>query len=174
MILVNTIIVSHIGGPDGVAVYQGGLRFWNLTLLPLFGIASALTTVIGAAWGAQNRRKIKEAFKFALRITLLLEGALMGLTFFAAPLITKIYTWSKEASRLSYDFKMFFRIIVTINIAAVIIFYSRIFVCRDRTGTKKAVPYIFKECVFCGSINIVIGHFTRFWPHWCLDWNIYR
>lgn len=43
------------------------------------------------------------------------KAALMGLTFFMAPLITRIYTRTKEAGRLSNDFILFFRIIVTIN-----------------------------------------------------------
>ena len=157
MIFVNTKIVSHIGGPDGVAVYQGGLRFWNLTLLPLFGVASALTTVIGAAWGAQDRNKIKEAFRFALKVTLVTEGALMVLTFIAAPLITTIYTWSEEAGRLSGDFILFFRIIVTINLAAVIVFIAESLFVGIGQGTKKLFLTFLRSAFFVVPLTLLLG-----------------
>lgn len=157
MIFVNTKIVSHIDGPDGVAVYQGGLRFWNLTMLPLFGIASALTTVIGAAWGAKNTKKIKEAFQFALKVTLVIEGILMTLTYIAAPLITRVYTWSKEAGRLSDDFILFFRIIVTINLAAVFIFISESLFVGVGQGSKKLLLTCLRSVFFVVPLTLLLG-----------------
>ena len=162
MIFANTKIVSHISGPDGVAVYQGGLRFWNLTLLPLFGMASALTTVIGAAWGARNREKVKTAFVFALKAALWTEGILMGLTWLAAPAIAGIYTWSEDAGRLSKDFILFFRIIASINLAAVVIFTAESLFVGIGQGSKKLLLTFLRSVFFVVPLTLVLGIFMGF------------
>jgi len=157
MIFANTKIVAHIGGPDGVAVYQGGLRFWYLTLLLLQGIGMALTTVIGAARGARNREKVKEAYWFALKLTLIIEGALMGLTSIGAPVISMMFTWSEDAGRLADDFNLFFRVIVTINLAAVISILTESLLVGVGQGSRKLQLSISRSILFVVPLTLLLG-----------------
>ncbi len=157
MIFANTKIVSYIGGSDGVAIYQGGLRFWYLTLLPMQGIAMALTTVVGVAWGAENFTKVKETFIFALKLALIIEGTLGVLSFIAAPLITMMYTWSNDASRLANDFIIFFRVIATVNLAVVVITLSESLLVGVGEGGKKLQLSISRSILLVVPFALLLG-----------------
>lgn len=119
-IFINTIIVSYIGGTDGVAVYSTGFRFLFLALLPLMGIASALITVVSAAYGSEDKEKISTAYRFGLKFSLIVESTLVILILLAAPLITTMFTWSEDSYRLTADFISFFRLSVLVNPAQAI------------------------------------------------------
>ncbi len=105
-----TRIVATVGGQDGVAVYTTGWRIVMLAVLPLLGIAGAVTAVTGAAYGAGDPAKLRTAYLYALKIGVLVESALAVVTFAAAPLIVLLFTWSKDASRLVDDLVTFLRI----------------------------------------------------------------
>ncbi|MCP4757463.1 MAG: MATE family efflux transporter [Proteobacteria bacterium] len=157
MVFVNTMIVARIAGPDGVAVYSGGLRVWFLTLLPLTGIGSAFIIVVGAAWGAESEGKLRVALAYTLKLTFVVEGALMVLTFLAAPLLTRMITWSKEAGRLADDFNTFFRVIVTVNLAAVITFIAEALFVGVGEGTKKLYLSALRSILFVIPLTATLG-----------------
>lgn len=102
-------IISDVSGTDGVAVNSTGMRFKDFILLPTLGVAHAVTTVTAAAWGSRDYDKLRVAFYYALKIGLLLTGLLSVVTFFLAPQITMIFTWSREAAHLSKDLVLFIR-----------------------------------------------------------------
>jgi putative MATE family efflux protein len=50
MLIINLILV-RVAGTDGVAVYTAGWRVATIAILPLLGIATAVVSVSGAAFG---------------------------------------------------------------------------------------------------------------------------
>jgi putative MATE family efflux protein len=106
-----TKIVAIIGGPDGVAVYTTGWRVATLATLPMLGVASAVTAVTGAAFGARDYKKMEISYLFALKAGVLVECVLAVLTFLFASQITWIFTWSEETVRIVGDLTQFLRVV---------------------------------------------------------------
>ncbi len=55
--------------------------------------------------------KIATAFNYALKIATIVSSLMLLFTFFAAPVLTKMFTWSKEGSVITNDLIMFLRIV---------------------------------------------------------------
>jgi len=106
-----TTIVASVRGPDGVAIYTTGWRIISLATLPMLGVASAVTSVAGAAFGARDYKKIETSYLYALKAGVLTEGALAIVIFIFAPHITWIFTWSEESARIMKDLILFMRIL---------------------------------------------------------------
>jgi len=104
-----TTIVASVGGPDGVAVYTTGWRVISMAVLPMLGVASAVTSVSGAAFGARDYKKIEISYLYALKAGVITEGALAVIIFVFAPHITWIFTWSKASARIMEDLIVFMR-----------------------------------------------------------------
>jgi putative MATE family efflux protein len=106
-----TKIVAIIGGPDGVAVYTTGWRVATLATLPMLGVASAVTAVSGAAFGARDYKKMEISYLFALKTGVLVECVLAVLTFLFASQITWVFTWSEDTARIMADLTQFLRVV---------------------------------------------------------------
>lgn len=109
--LITNLILVRVGGTDGVAVYSTGWRITTIAILPLLGIATAVVSVTGAAFGQHDFKKLNVAFIYALKIGVIIELLLVIATFLFAPQITAIFTWSKGAARIAGDLITFLRII---------------------------------------------------------------
>jgi putative MATE family efflux protein len=108
MLLLNLIAVK-VGGTDGVAVYTTGWRVAMFAILPLLGIATAVTSVTGAAYGARDYVKLNKAYLYAIQIGLVIELAVGLLTFIFAPQIAGLFTLSAETVRIRADLIVFLR-----------------------------------------------------------------
>ncbi len=108
MFLLNLIAVE-VGGTDGVAVYTTGWRVAMFAILPLLGIATAVTSVTGAAFGARDYVKLNSAYLYAIRIGLVIELAVGLLTFVFAPQIAGLFTLAEETVRIRADLIVFLR-----------------------------------------------------------------
>lgn len=106
-----TTIVASVGGPVGVAVYVTGWRVISLATLPMLGVASAVTSVAGAAFGSQQYQKVKISYLFALKAGVVTEILMALIIFVFAPQITWIFTWSKESAAIVDELIQFLRII---------------------------------------------------------------
>jgi len=113
-----TTIVATVGGPDGVAVYTTGWRIIALAALPVLGVATAVTSVSGAAYGANEFEKIKIAYTYALKICFSVEGVFAILLVLFAPQITWIFTWSSDSERIVNDLVVCLRILWVVLPAA--------------------------------------------------------
>lgn len=109
MFLMNMIIVAA-GGTDGVAVFMTGWRVVMVALLPLFGIATAVTSVTGAAYGARAYQKLEDGYGYAVRAGILIELPLLALTWVFAPQIIQVFTWAEETARIADELVEFLRI----------------------------------------------------------------
>lgn len=109
MLFVNLILVRV--DSNGVAVFSTGWRLVMLAVLPIFGIATAVTSVCGAAFGAKDYQKLNAAFTYAIKAGVIIETVLAIVTFIFAPYITRIFTWSSKSAMLYENITLFIRII---------------------------------------------------------------
>ena len=77
-----------------VAVYTASMRIVSMAMIPLMGIATALLTVAGAAYGARNYEKLKTSFTYSIKFGLVISLILGALTFIFAPQIALLFSYS--------------------------------------------------------------------------------
>ncbi len=111
MLFLNLIIVS-VGGTDGVAVFTTGWRLVMIGILPLIGIAMAVTTVSAAAYGAREYGKLTVAFHYAVRLGFVIELFVAASVFLLAPQIAAMFSTGEGGERIQDDIEGFLRIIV--------------------------------------------------------------
>ncbi|MCL2890900.1 MAG: MATE family efflux transporter [Methanomassiliicoccaceae archaeon] len=109
VMLMNIILVS-VGGTDGVAIYSSGWRILQIVMIPCLGIGSAAIPICAAAYGARDTAKVKEAFMFSIKVSLLLMTMLAGLLALSAGIVTGMFTYSAETAYLHDDMTLFIRI----------------------------------------------------------------
>jgi putative MATE family efflux protein len=111
MMFMMNIIVESVGGLDGVAVFSAGWRVATVASMPLLGMATAVVSVTGAAFGAQTYHKLNVAHLYALKIGIIIETSIAVATFLFAPIITAAFTQSADTATLGSDITTFLRII---------------------------------------------------------------
>lgn len=99
--VLNTFNVKA-GGDLGVAVFTSAWRIINFGTIPMMGIAAAVTSVSGAAFGEKNAQKLRSAYLFAVRFGLLVGLCVNAVVFFFAPQIALVFTYT-ESARVIYE-----------------------------------------------------------------------
>jgi putative MATE family efflux protein len=111
MLIINFIIVNFANaGDNGVAVYSAGWRVVTIAVLPLLGLATAVISVSGAAYGAKAYDKLKTGFIFSLKFGLIIEIVIAIFIFLLAPFITIIFTTGEGSTEIVLDLELFLRI----------------------------------------------------------------
>ncbi|MEA1964830.1 MAG: MATE family efflux transporter [Candidatus Aerophobetes bacterium] len=108
MVFLN-IVVIWAGGTDGVAVFTSGWRIVMLGIIPLIGMAAAVTPVTGAAFGAKDKEKLNTAYLYAIKIGILIELGIAIVVALFAPRVAYIFTYSEGAARILGDLINFLR-----------------------------------------------------------------
>ena len=111
MVILNLIIV-FVSDTDGVAVYTTGWRIVMIAVLPLLGIATAIVSVSGAAYGEGAYDKLNISHLYAIKIGLIVEIILGIVTFIFAPQIISVFTQSEGTVQIADDLILFTRIMV--------------------------------------------------------------
>jgi len=111
MLFLMNIIVERISGTDGVAVFSTGWAVATTASMPLLGMATAVVSVTGAAYGAREYKKLDIAHLYSLKIGILIETSIAIATFIFAPVITLAFTMSSDMVHLGNDITTFLRII---------------------------------------------------------------
>lgn len=110
MLVINKIVI-RAGGTDGVAVFTSGWRIVMLGVIPLIGIATGVVAVTGAAYGAGDRRKLKAAYYYSVKMALIIELVVGALTFLFAGQLAHIFAYSEGSARILDELVAFLRII---------------------------------------------------------------
>ena len=113
MVVVNRVVVIA-GGTDGIAVFTSGWRIVMLGTIPLLGIAMSIVSVTGAAYGAENREKLKTAFYYAMKLGVVVELSVGLFVLIFAKQIALVFTYSAESARIFDELVRFLRIITII------------------------------------------------------------
>jgi len=97
--LLLIVIITLISGDNGVTIYTIGWRIVTIAILPLLGLATAVISVGGAAFGARTYEKLKIVFTYSIKIGFIIEIIIAAATFLLAPIITAAFT--------TFDLKLF-------------------------------------------------------------------
>jgi len=108
-VFILNIIAVKVGGTDGVAVFTTGWRVTMFAILPLIGLATAVTSVTGAAYGGKDYQKLDDAYLYAIKLGVVVEVVIALLTFILAPYIATLFTLTKEGLRIRADLVVFLR-----------------------------------------------------------------
>ena len=95
----NRLLINF--STSAVAAYQIGGRIDMLVFLPIFGIASALTTIIGMYYGANEIDKIKYISWYGIKTSLAITTACSIILFIFAPSVIGIFTTEKIIQDIS-------------------------------------------------------------------------
>ena len=111
MLILNFIILNIIlAGDAGISIYRIGWAIVSIAILPLLGLATAVITVTGAAFGARDLKKLNIAFLFSVKFGLIIEILIAIMLYVLAPLITLIFTTGEGLPALRPDIELFVKI----------------------------------------------------------------
>ena len=111
MLLINFIIVTvTVAGDNGVAVYSTGWRVVSIAILPLLGLATAITSVTGASYGEKDYKKLDTAFMYSIKFGLVIEIIIGFFIFLLAPFITAIFTTGQGSAEIALDLEYFLKV----------------------------------------------------------------
>jgi len=112
MIIMNYIIVNvALAGDNGVAVYSTGWRVVQMAILPMLGLATAIVSVTGAAYGTKDYKKLNTAFMYSIKFGLIIEIIIAISTFLLAPFITILFTTGEGSIDIVDDLEVFLQIV---------------------------------------------------------------
>lgn len=86
-----------VGDSEGLAVYTGALRITDFGFIPMLGLASGATSVIGATYGAKSFDKLKTAYLYTIKIGVLMEIVIIALIMLLAPILAYLFTYTKAS-----------------------------------------------------------------------------
>ena len=98
----NRLLVNF--STDAVAAYQIGGRVDMIVFLPIFGIASALTTIVGMFYGADEFEKIKSISFYGIKSSFLITTICSVFLFIFAPSVVKVFTMDTVIQKISIDY----------------------------------------------------------------------
>lgn len=102
MFFINTIII-RIGSSDAVAIFTSAWRIIMLGTVPLLGMATATTAIVGASYGAKDIEKLEIAYLYAIKLGFLVELLVTMFIFIFASPITYLFTYSEGAEQRQMD-----------------------------------------------------------------------
>jgi putative MATE family efflux protein len=111
MLFLNLIVVD-VGGTDGIAVFTTGWRVVMIGILPLLGIATAVVSVTGAAFGAGEYGKLNTAFMYAIKLGLILEVVVAAATYVLAGPIAAAFSTGEGGERIVDDLEVLITVFV--------------------------------------------------------------
>ena len=98
----NLLLVNY--STNAVAAYQIGGRIDMLVFLPIFGIASALTTIVGMFYGANEINKIRIISWYGIKSSLIITSICSAILYIFAPIIISIFTADSIIQKISIDY----------------------------------------------------------------------
>jgi len=111
MLIINFLIVFITGGnTDGVAIYSTGWRVAMIAVLPVLGIATAVISVSGAAYGAKAYEKVSISHLYSVKIGFIFELIIAIGIFIFAPQIAGVFSRAEAASHLEAGLTEFLRV----------------------------------------------------------------
>jgi len=99
-ILVNAMLVMT-AGTDAVAVYTAGWRLVMFAIIPLVGIAMAVVSVSGAAYGGRHYDKLPVIHHFSILFGLAIALGTSAITWVFSSQIATVFTYSAETAYLA-------------------------------------------------------------------------
>lgn len=157
-VLIMNLIVVKSGGTDGVAVFATGWRVTTLAILPLVGIATAVTAVTGAAYGSRAYKKLDTAYMYAVRTGFIIEVFMAAATYILAPYIVVLFTLSEDAAaRIASDLIIFLRIMCLFYPAVSFGMFSSSMFQGTGKGVNALIVTIFRTIILTTPLAFVFS-----------------
>lgn len=156
MLIMNLIVVM-VGGTDGVAVYSTGWRVVTIAILPLLGIATAVTSVTGAAYGARDLKKLNTAYIYSIKVGLTLSVIVASVTFVLAAQITAVFTQAEKAAHIADDLIIFLQVICLFYPGTPFGMFSSAMFQGTGKGMNALIVTIFRTIVLAPPLGILFG-----------------
>jgi putative MATE family efflux protein len=99
-IFINGLLVLT-AGTDAVAVYTAGWRVIFFAIIPMIAIATAVISVAGASYGARKFDRIRTIHTFSITLGVIIAIVISIITYFFAPQIATIFTYSPDSAHLA-------------------------------------------------------------------------
>ncbi|WP_456478751.1 MATE family efflux transporter [Geoglobus ahangari] len=99
LIFINAMIV-RVSSADGIAVFTSAWRVVHFGFIPMFGLSGAGTAVMGAAFGARNIEKLERAYRYAIKVAVIIEAVLVVLFISLAGYLAMFFTYSEASARI--------------------------------------------------------------------------
>jgi putative MATE family efflux protein len=147
MVFLNSIIVL-VSSTDGVAVYATGWRVATIAMAPLIGISTAIISVTGAAIGAHDYIKAKDALSYSTKLGFLLECGIGALMFIFATQIASVFTQSEGGAHITADLAHFLRLMCLFYPIAALGFFSSSFFQGAGKGMNSLIATLLRTIVF--------------------------
>ncbi len=156
MIFLNIIIV-FVGGTNGVAIITSGWRIVMFGIIPLIGIATGVTVVTGAAFGARNKDKLKTAYFYAIKISILIELAIAVFVFAFAPILANAFSYSESSAGIYNSLVSFLRITSLIYLSVPLVMLTSAMFVGIGKGLHSLIATILRTFVFQLSACYLLG-----------------
>jgi putative MATE family efflux protein len=108
---VNTIL-SNVININAVATYTAGMRVVAFGMVPAIGLKLATVTVEGASYGGRKFLRLKNVFKYATKLGLIMGISIGAIIFIFAPQIVLLFTYSPQTAKLTPDIILMLRIMI--------------------------------------------------------------
>ncbi|MCL2032144.1 MAG: MATE family efflux transporter [Methanomassiliicoccaceae archaeon] len=112
VVVFMNMILLQAAGDDGVAIYSSDWRILSMLMIPTMGIASGIVPVCAAAYGARRYDKVRIAYMYGIRISVILMIAVAAATMIFAPNILVVFTYDSGTEYLREGMTEFLRISV--------------------------------------------------------------
>lgn len=99
-IMVNGMLVIA-SGTDAVAVYTASMRIVQMAMIPLIGIATAVLTVAGVAYGARDSEKLKIAHSYSIKLGFAVSILLGAIMFIFSSQIATMFAYTSASAVLA-------------------------------------------------------------------------
>ena len=100
MFEINLIIIN-VSGTDGIAIFTSAWRIIMFGIVPLFGIAVAVTSVTGASFGAKKTENLKTAYMYGIKFGFFIELIIASIILIFANQITYLFTYSDASAGIA-------------------------------------------------------------------------
>ncbi|MCP4024137.1 MAG: hypothetical protein GY729_20005 [Desulfobacteraceae bacterium] len=157
MIFIIIKVIVVVDSQNGVAAFSAGLRCMHFLVLPLVGISSAVVTVTGAAFGANDKEKMQTVFAYSLKLGIVIACLMVTATFLLADIITLMFTWSNNSKAISSDLTWFLRLVFWGHPALVIAMNAASLFIGVGKGIKAFLLVLFRTIFFTVPLVLLLG-----------------
>jgi putative MATE family efflux protein len=154
MIAIIVIIGLAGGGENGVAIYNTGWRVVMIGVLPLLGMATAVVSVTGAAFGARSYDKLNTAYMYAAKSGFIIELILAAVIFVIAPFVAAVFASNADAI-FRVDLEMFLKITCLFYPGAALGIASSAMFQGVGKGTYALIATLLRTIVLSVSLSVV-------------------
>ena len=159
--MIMNIIVVGVGGTDGVAIFTSAWRIINMLMIPMMAVSQAMVPVCAVSYGARRVDRIDTAYKYAVKLILLVMIAITAVTLIFAPQICVMFTYSDNTAGLRDGMVEMLRIMVLALPLMGLGFVSSGFFQALGMGMKSLISTLFRNllqipiCIYLATFGIL-------------------